>query len=194
MAKQSEVFAFDDNTKNLWWVLVVTGVLSVIFGFVAIIWPGITVGVLALLLAVYIGVQGVSDIVSGIRRFGTGVFAAMLVLLLGLLQLGVSVFLLSNVGSGLAIATLTLVIALSFIVRGVLLIVVSFTDPDMRAARWLNVVMGALAILAGLVVIWYPGAATLAWVWVVGFFALVSGAIQIALGFTAKEALEKSKK
>jgi uncharacterized membrane protein HdeD (DUF308 family) len=194
MAKQAEVFAFDDQTKNLWWVLVVTGVLSVIFGFVAIIWPGITVGVLALLLAVYIGVQGVVDIVGGIRRFSSGVFAAMLVLLLGLLQLGVAVFLLSNIGSGLAIMTLTLVIALSFIIRGIFLVVVSFTDPDMRAARWLNVVMGALAILAGLVIIWYPGPATLAWVWVVGFFALVSGAIQIALGFSAKEALEKSKK
>lgn len=194
MAKQAEVFAFDDQTKNLWWVLVVTGVLSVIFGFVAIIWPGITVGVLALLLAVYIGVLGVTDIVGGIRRFSSGVFAAVLVLLLGLLQLGVSVFLLSNIGSGLAIMTLTLVIALSFIVRGVFLVVVSFTDPDMRATRWLNVVMGALAILAGLVVIWYPGPATLAWVWVVGFFALVSGAIQIALGFTAKEALDKTKK
>ena len=29
-----------------------------------------------------------------------------------------------------------------------------------------------------------------AWVWVVGFFALVSGAMEIALGFMAKEALE----
>jgi uncharacterized membrane protein HdeD (DUF308 family) len=194
MAKQSEVFAFDDQTKNMWWVLVLSGVLSVIFGFVAIIWPGITIAVLALLLAVYIGVNGVVDIVSGIRKFGSGFLAAALTLLVGLLQLGVAVYLLRNVGSGLAIATLVLLIALTFIVRGVVGIVVAFSDPDYRATRWLNVVLGGLSILAGLVVVWYPQAATLAWVWVVGFFALVSGALQIGLGFTAKDHLEKGNK
>lgn len=194
MAKQSEVFAFDDQTKNLWWVLVLTGVLSVIFGFVAIIWPGLTIGVLALLFAVYLGVTGVVDIVNGVRRFGSGFFAAMLTILVGMLALGVSVYLLRNVGSGLAVATLVLLIALSFIVRGVINIVVAFADPDYRATRWLTVIMGGLSILAGLVIVWYPQAATLAWVWVVGLFALISGALQIGLGFTAKDQLEKAKK
>ncbi|MEZ6331098.1 MAG: DUF308 domain-containing protein [Candidatus Saccharimonadales bacterium] len=194
MAKQSEVYMFDEHTKNMWWVLVLTGLLSVIFGFVAIIWPGITIGVLALLLAVYIGITGIADIVSGIRKFSTGFFAAALTLLVGLLFLGVSVYLLSNIGSGLAVMTLVLLIALSFIVRGVVAIVVAFADPDYRATRWLNVVVGSLSVLAGLVVAWYPSAATLAWVWVIGFFALVSGAMQIGLGFTAKDHLEKGKK
>lgn len=194
MAKQSEVFLFDEHTKNTWWVLVLSGVLSVIFGFVAIIWPGITIGVLALLLAVYIGVYGVVDIVIGIKKFSSGFFAAALTTLVGILFLGVSVFLLSNVGSGLAVATLVLVIALSFIVRGLVAIVVAFADPDYRATRWLNVVIGGLSILAGLVIVWYPNAAALAWVWVIGFFALVSGALQIGLGFTAKDYLEKSSK
>lgn len=194
MAKQSEVFVFDEHTKNMWWVLVLSGVLSVIFGFVAIIWPGITIGVLALLLAVYIGIYGVVDIVSGIKKFSSGFLSAALTTVVGLLFLGVSVYLLSNVGSGLAVATLVLVIALSFIVRGVVNIVVAFADPDYKATRWLNVVIGALSILAGLVVVWYPDAATLAWVWVIGFFALVSGALQIGLGFTAKDHLEKGKK
>lgn len=194
MAKQSEIYAFDEQTKSMWWVLVVTGLLSVIFGFVAIIWPGLTIGVLALLFAVWLGVSGVVDIVNGIRRFTSGVLAAMLMLLIGILQLGVSVYLLRNVGSGLAVATLVLLIALSFIVRGVVGIVISFADPDYRATRWLNVVMGGLSILAGLVIVWYPQAATLAWVWVVGLFALVSGALQIGLGFTAKEHHEKGKK
>lgn len=194
MAKTEEMYLFDEDTKNMWWVLVVGGLLSVIFGFVAIIWPGITVGVLALLLAVYIGVAGVFDIVNGIKRLGKNVFNAILTLLLGLLEVGVSVYLLSNVGSGLAIATLALLIAISFIVRGIFLIVLAFGDPDYRGTRWLNVVMGALAIIAGLVVIWWPGAATLAWVWVVGMFAIVAGALQIGLGFSAKEAYDKLKK
>ena len=85
MAKQSEVFVFDEQTKNMWWVLVLTGVLSVIFGFVAIIWPSITIGVLALLLAVYIGIYGVVDIVSGIKKFSSGFLPAALTTVVGLL-------------------------------------------------------------------------------------------------------------
>lgn len=195
MAKASEdVYLFDEDTKSMWWVLVVSGLLSVVFGFVAVIWPDITVGVLALLLAVFIGVNGVIDIVNGIKRLGKNVFQAILTLILGALELGVSMYLLSNIGSGLAIATLALLIALSFIVRGIFLIVLAFADEDYKATRWLNVIMGALAVLAGLVVIWYPGAATLAWVWVIGLFAIVAGAIQIGLGFTAKDAYDKENK
>ena len=61
--KSVEVFEFDETSKKSWWTLVVGGVVSVLFGFVAMIWPGITVGVLALLLAVFLGVVGVLDIV-----------------------------------------------------------------------------------------------------------------------------------
>lgn len=185
--QEVDILEFDQDTKNLWWVFVVTGVLSVIFGFVAIIWPGITIGVLALLFAVFVGINGVSDIVSGVRKLKKSAFAGILTLLLGLLGLGISVFLLANVGSGLAVATLVLVIALTFIIRGVFTVVLSFSEPDLKSSRWFGLFFGALSVLAGLVIAWYPEAATLAWVWVVGFFALVSGAFQIAVGLTAKK-------
>lgn len=193
MAK-TEVYEFEEDDKRGWWTLVLGGVLSVLFGFVTIIWPHITVGVLALLLAVFIGVYGVSDIVRAVRRFGTDFFSAILRLLLGLLEVGVSVYLLRHVGSGLAIATLALVIAISFITRGVVAIVLAFDSNVGGGTRWLNAIIGALAIFAGLVVVWYPGAATLAWVWVLGFYALVAGAMEIALGFMAKDALDGRKR
>lgn len=189
----ADIFLFDEDTKNMWWVLVVGGLITVLFGFVAIIWPGITVGVLALLLAVYIGINGVFDIVHGIKALGKNILKAALTLLLGFLGVGVSVYLLSNIGSGLAIATLALLIAISFIVRGVFMIVLAFADPDYKATRWLNVAMGGLSLLAGLTVVWWPGAATLAWVWVIGAYAIVAGAMQIGLGFSAKEANDKTK-
>lgn len=190
MAK-TEVFEFEEHEMTAWWVPVVTGILSVIFGFVAMIWPAITVGVLALLLAVFIGVYGVMDIVRSVRAFSNGFFNGLLRMVLGLLEIGVSVYLLRHAGSGLAIATLALLIAISFITRGVIAIVLAFSAETSSGVRWFNIIMGGLAILAGMVVIWYPGAATLAWVWVLGFFAIVTGAMEIALGFTAKDALKK---
>ena len=190
----TEVYEFEEDDKRTWWTLVVGGIISVMFGFVAMIWPQITVGVLALLLAVFIGVDGVINIMRSVRKFGNNFFSALLRLALGLLEVGVSVYLLRHVGSGLAIATLALLIAISFVTRGVVGIVLAFDSEVSGGVRWFNAIIGALAILAGLVVIWYPGAATLAWVWVVGFFALVSGSMEIALGFMAKEALHGKKK
>ena len=185
MAK-TMVYKFEEDDQRAWWMFVVGGIISVIFGFVAMIWPGITVGVLALLLAVFVGVYGVIDIVRSVKKFEQSFFSGLLRLLLGLLEVGVSVYLLRHVGSGLAIATLALLIAISFITRGVIGIVLAFDAETSSGVRWFNAIIGGLAILAGLVVIWYPGAATLAWVWVIGFFALVNGAMEIALGFAAK--------
>lgn len=190
MAK-TQVYAFEEDDKQAWWTLVVGGIVSVIFGFVAIIWPGLTVGVLALLLAVYIGVAGVVNVVRSVKKLESNLFSGLLRMLLGLLEVGVSVYLLRNFGSGLAIATLALVIAIAFIARGVVGVVLAFDSKASNGVRWFNAIVGALAIVAGLVVVWYPGAATLAWVWVVGFFALVTGAIEIALGFIAKDAPKK---
>ncbi len=196
MAKQqtNEVFDFDEASRNVWWTLVLGGLISVIFGFVAMIWPGITVGVLALLLAVFLGVYGVLDIVRSLKKFKDSFLSGFLGLVLGLLEVGVSVFLLSNVGSGFAVATLALLVAISFIVRGVIGMVLAFDSAASSGTRWLNGGVGALAIIAGLVIVWYPVSGTLAWIWVVGLFAIISGAFEIAMGFMAKDAFEKLNK
>jgi len=192
MASQSvEVFEFDETSKKAWWTLVVGGIISVIFGFVAMIWPGITVGVLALLLAVFLGVYGVLDIVRSLRRFKDSFLSGALTLILGFLEVGVSVFLLRHVGSGLAVATLALLVAISFIVRGVIGLVLAFDSTSSNGTRWLNGAIGILAIVDGLVIVWYPVAGVTAWVWVVGMFAIIAGAMEIAIGFMAKDALEK---
>lgn len=196
MVKQQtvEVFEFDEVSRNAWWTLVIGGLISVIFGFVAMIWPGITVGVLALLLAVFLGVYGVLDIIRSLKRFKDSFLSGFLSLVLGLLEVGVSVFLLSNVGSGFAIATLALLVAISFIVRGVIGMVLAFDSNSSSGTRWLNGGIGALAIIAGLVIVWYPVSGTLAWIWVVGLFSIIAGAFEIAMGFMAKDALAKLEK
>lgn len=191
MAKQTdEVFVFDESSKKVWWTLVVGGVVSVIFGFVAMIWPGVTVGVLALLLAVFLGVYGVLDIIRSFKKFKDSFLSGLLTLVLGFLEVGVAVFLLRHVGTGLAVGTLALLVAISFVVRGIIGVVLAFDSAASAGTRWLNAAIGALAIVAGLVIAWYPQAGLTAWIWVVGMFAIIAGSLEIAVGFMAKDALE----
>jgi uncharacterized membrane protein HdeD (DUF308 family) len=191
MAKSAEVYEFDGVTSELWWTYVLGGILSVVFGFVAVIWPAITTGVIALLFAVFVGVLGVADVVRSVSAFKNGFMGGFLRMLLGLLEIGVAVYLLNRVGTGIPTATLGLIVAISLIVRGVVGVVLAFDDEVSSSARWLSGIVGAAAILAGLVIVWYPVAGAVAWVWVLGLFAIATGAIEIATGFMAKNASKK---
>ena len=192
--KNVEVFEFDETSKNLWWTLILGGMVSLVFGFVAMIWPGITVGVLALLLAVFLGVLGVLDIIRSLHKFKEGFLGGVLTLILGFLELGVAIFLLGNVGSGLAVLTLSLLVAISFIVRGVFGIILAFDGSSSNGTRWVSAVLGLLAVVAGLIIAWYPVEGVVAWIWVVGLFAIVTGAFEIGMGFMAKDAAKKLEK
>lgn len=181
MAKVSQV------AEQPWWALVIEGIVAIMFGFAALLWPGITIGVLALLLAIFIGVFGVFDIIHGVRSIGQSAWVGILHLLLGMLEVGVSVFLLNRVGSGLAIATLILLLALGFLSRGIVAIVLAFTAGIKGSEKWLTVTLGALSIIAAVIIVRYPVPSALTWVWVVGLFALISGPFQIAMGVSMKD-------
>ncbi len=182
MSKAEQVF------EQPWWALVVEGIAAIAFGFAAMVWPGITIGVMALLLAIFVGVYGIFDIINGVRTVGKDAWSGILHLALGALEVGISVFLLNRVGSGLAIATLILLIVLGFAARGIVAIVLAFSSGVEGGAKWLTVVMGVLSIICAIIIARYPVPGALTWVWVIGLFALISGPFQIAMGITQKDA------
>ena len=50
-----------------WWVFVLRGAAAVLFGVIALIWPGVTVGVLVFLFGIYAIVFGATMIALGLR-------------------------------------------------------------------------------------------------------------------------------
>src|SRR3954454_6596584 len=61
-----------DPRRRLSVLLALRGVLAVLFGVLALVWPGVTVLALALLFAAYAVVDGVGMAVSGLSRGGRG--------------------------------------------------------------------------------------------------------------------------
>jgi uncharacterized membrane protein HdeD (DUF308 family) len=173
------------HLKEVWWLLMIRGLALLLFGAVAVVWPGLTLLVLSTLFAVYLLVAGVVDIVAGIRGEGRRPLW-FLGLLLGLAELGVGVYLLKT---GLALSAFIAVLGLSLIAYGVIEMVMAFDPGDTR--RFMLIVAAALSIIAGFVVLRYPESSGLAFAWVLGLWGLVTGSIQVSMCLALRAGLEE---
>jgi uncharacterized membrane protein HdeD (DUF308 family) len=175
---------FDVLVEN-WWVMVVRGGLAVLFGLLALLTPGLTLGLLVALFAAYAAVEGVLTALTGWQLRGSdarahpmiweglaGVAAAIVVVLWP----DITAFVLLLVVAVWAIATGVLELFLARRLRGAI-------DGD-----WLLAVAGAASIVFGIALIAFPDAGSLSVVWWLGCFALVYGAVLIALGLRMRGA------
>ena len=174
--------------SNYWWVLTLRGVAALLFGIAAVFWPAITLVTLVYLFSAYILVTGVMEIVQGIGAIGKrGTW--FLVLLLGLLQVGVGVYLIRH--PLVSFATLILLIGFTLIVRGVIEAVAAFSDDLSAGMRTLIMIGAIISVLAGIVVLFQPASAGVAFVWILGLYALVTGPLLIALSLDVKHTLDQ---
>ncbi|MBI2797951.1 DUF308 domain-containing protein [Candidatus Saccharibacteria bacterium] len=161
------------------WVSVVKGVVFVLFGLTALAWPAITLVNLAWVFALYILVIGVVELVSGIIYAGKQDFW-WLKLLMGALSIGVGVYLL-RADSVVQLSTFLFVVGFVLIFRGVLEVVFAFNRAIEGSTRALLAIVGIISVLAGFVILRQPVAAGVAFTWVLGLYALISGPIIIGM-------------
>jgi uncharacterized membrane protein HdeD (DUF308 family) len=156
-----------------WWVFVLRGVVSILFGIIAFLAPGVGLAVILGFLAAWMAVDGVATLYQAVKgppeRHGIWfwvdgivsiVAAAALLLLPGL--------------SAFALVLLTGAWAAAV---GVFRIVMAF-----RVGSVLLGLLGAVAVVVGVWLVLAPGPGLLALIWLVGLEALFAGALLIGLG------------
>jgi uncharacterized membrane protein HdeD (DUF308 family) len=174
----------DMKFKDLWWILLLRGIILILFGLIAIAWPAITFVALTLVFALYILLSGVINIIQGVMGINHHRYW-FLTLAIGVLELGIGAYALNS--PNVTVAVFVLLIGLTFIIRGVLEIIAAFDDMHIGSNRLLLIVIGILGILAGIIIMRYPVTGTLAFTWVIGVYALIAGAISIALSISTKD-------
>jgi uncharacterized membrane protein HdeD (DUF308 family) len=175
------------HLREVWWLLLIRGLALIIFGVVAVVWPGLTLLALATLFAVYLLIAGVIDIITGVRAQGhRGLW--FLTILLGLGEVGLGVYLLKT---GLALATLIAVVGLALIIIGIIEIIAAFEPGEDPGRRFLLIIGGAITLIAGFITLRYPAASGLAFTWVLGVWGLVWGALQIAMCLSIRSRYEQ---
>lgn len=174
--------------SNYWWVLTIRGIAAILFGLAAVFWPGLTLVTLVYLFSAFILVYGIVDIIHGLTSIGRQGLGWIASLLLGFLEVGIGVYLLRHIN--VSFATFILLIGLMLLARGVLEVVMAFTDADSASSRTLLIIGGVITALAGIVVLRQPVSAGVAFVWILGVFALITGPMLIAMSIDAKHQLD----
>ena len=154
----------------------VTGVSAVILGVALLVWPGRTLSIFAVVLGIYFVITGIAHIISSIVELGLPAGWRVLGCLIGVLLTMGGIIMLKNASlSGQALAlVLTLTVGIGWILEGVISLSESWRTPQ---SGW-AVAYAVLSILAGVVVLFFPLAAT---IWLIIF----TGVMMIILGITA---------
>lgn len=168
------------------------GVLFLLFGVVATLWPAITFVTLAFVFALYIILSGVFSLIYGIMGIHHNHKYWFLTIVVGLFEIAVGAYAFNN--PLINVTALTLLIGFTFIIRGIFETIAAFEDMYGHSHKILLAIGGILGIVAGILILRYPVAGTLAFTWVLGVYALITGAIFVALSMTIKEVIDDAEK
>lgn len=164
-------------TRN-WWVPLLRGLVAVLFGLLAFVWPGITLTVLVILFGAFVLVDGVFALVSSIR-YRARMERWWLWLLEGLI--GIAIGVLTFLWPGVTALVLLALIAVWAFLTGIVEIVAAIELRKAIEGEWLLALTGVLSIIfGGLLVIW-PEAGLLTLVWLIGLYAVLFGGVLVAL-------------
>ncbi len=165
-----------------WWLLLIRGIVSILFGVAAIVWPGPTVAALILLLGAWFAADGVVSVIGAImhRNVDRGWLLLLLEGVIGIIA-GIGVFLFP----GLTAVVLLYLFAAWSIITGVLEIIAGIRLRNTEGA-WMLIVGGILSIGIGVFAFISPGATALSLLTVMGIFAIAFGVAMIVLGYRAR--------
>lgn len=168
--------------KN-WWLLLLRGIAAIIFGVLAFAWPGLTLLTLILFYGAFALVDGVLAIVAAVT--GGAPAPRWWLAIVGIL--GIAAGLLTFLMPGLSAFVLLYFIAGWAIATGVLQIIGAIQLRKEIDNEWFLILSGVISVLFGLGMMVAPGAGALALVWVIGTYAVVIGAMLVALAFRLKK-------
>ena len=174
------------DLKQLRWALGISGALSIVFGVVILIWPGISLYALTLLFGAFTaanGVVGLSMAIGGRMKTGRGWLVVSSLLALGV---GIAVLVWPNM-SALALLYVIGAYAIAF---GIFGIGGAFSLPLDGTDKALIVLMGLVSILFGVVIFASPGEGALVLLALIAAFALVVGISELVVAIGGKRLLE----
>jgi uncharacterized membrane protein HdeD (DUF308 family) len=156
------------------------GLVTLLAGILALAWPGRTIVVLAVLFGVQLVVAGIFRFVAALASDDETGATRVLLALLGVLSFIVGLYALRHIL--VTIATLALLLGIFWIVNGAIEVFTALSHRRMPGRGW-TIFMGLLSVVAGVVVLVYPGISLRTLAVVLGAWLLAFGVMEVVLAF-----------
>ena len=171
---------------HLWKSAAVSGLLAIALGVAVLVWTGTSITLAAIFFGVALLLTGVQQVFFAFTLRGS---AAMRILLFisGAAALVLAVIALSRLSD--AWGLLAIWIAVGFIFRGVATTVTAISDPTLPG-RVLNIFIGVVSLIAGVVVMAAPYDSLAILATIVGFWLIVLGIMELIAAYGIRRATQ----
>lgn len=176
--------------RRHWWLFVLRGLLAILFGLLALMWPGATVMVLTAFVAAYALVDGLVTLASAFRL--KPLFSRWWLLLIhGLISAVFGVLALFY--PGIALVYIAVSVALWWLFAGIAQFALAQAHKAMGGSSGWGVFGGILSVVLAAAAIVRPGLTVATIAVLIGWFALIIGALQMVAAFRVRQLATKLK-
>lgn len=175
--------------RGAWQSLLVIGILSVVIGIMILVWPGPTLVVAGILFGFYLVFSGVLQLVAAMGpHVGTGM--RVLSLVSGILSLILAVFSFRHIGDSLVL--LALWIAVSWLFRGMAVLIGGAEAPSGFSGRGWAIFFGIALLIGGVALVVWPIHSLATLTIVTGWWLLIMGIMEVVQAFGVRSAAKQA--
>jgi len=169
-----------ETLKSNWWLIVASGVLALVFGAGAFIWPDATLAALVIFYGAYALVEGILAVFAAIKApqgsDGRGTLAV-----LGIISAAAGV--LTFMYPDITAVALVYIIGAWAILRGIVQIYAAIQLRKEVSNEWLLLLAGVVSAAFGVLLFINPSAGATSLVWIIGFYAVMYGITMLVLAY-----------
>jgi len=166
--------------SKVWWLVLLRGIILVLFGWLLLSRPGMTILILIQFLGVYFFIDGIFNVFRSIRArkfvrgWGWGIFTGILEILLSII-----IFSHPLVSTIITVKFLVYWTAFMAIILGIFGIITGILAHQDVKHEWAMIIGGILAIIFGIILIINPMTTVAIYLTIMGIFAVVGGILEI---------------
>ena len=175
--------------RRTWWVFLIGGIASVVFGVLAFARPGLALLLLATFFAAAILVDGALNLVGAVQNRDKDGW--WLMLLIGLLGAVVGAYALLN--PPVSIVAFLLIVAFQAFVLGAFLIMLGFKFRKATTREWILYLTGGLSVLFSVLVVARPAVGGVTIVYMIAAWAIIIGTLKIVFAMRVRNLADRVK-
>ena len=161
------------------WVLSF-GIITLVAGIAVLVWPSATLLVIAVVFGVQLIAAGIFRFVAAFATDDASGGTRVLLALLGVISIIIGLWAVRH--ALLTLLALVVLLGIFWVINGAIELFTALSHRGLPARGW-TAAMGVLSVVAGIIVLIYPGETLLVLSIVLGIWLLVYGVMEIMAGF-----------